>query len=410
MSDALKQLIEKRATTWEGYQEILARASDETGFSAEDASALDAAESDITRLSGDIERLERAAKLDGKFSAIDAGQTPETQTPPSDAAKRYEDAFSSFVRRGLNDLKPEDRDLLANAYTEFRAQGVATDAAGGYLVPEGFRLKLQETLKAFGGVREVAEKITTSSGNDLPWPTMDDTGNVGAYIAENTQVTEQDVVVGQKKLQAHVLTSKIVRVSFQLLQDDAFDVDSWLPRKLGERIGRAEAIEFTTGDGVDNPEGVQPTAAIGKTGATGQTASVIYDDLVDLVHSVDPAYRNERVRFMLHDLTIAAIRKIKDSTSQPIWQPGMQAGQPSALLGYPLTVNNNMPVMAANARSILFGDFFSGYVVRDVRDVQMLRLTERYADFLQVGFLGFARNDGRIQDAGAYKAYRNSAT
>ncbi len=410
MSDALEQLIEKRATAWEGYQEILARASDETGFSAEDAAALDKAEADIAKYGQDIGRLERAAKLDGKFSAVDAGQTPETQTPQSDAAKRYEEVFGAFVRRGMTDMKPEEREIMAEAYTELRAQGVATGAAGGFLVPQGFRLKLQETLKFFGGMRQVAEGIDTDSGNDLPWPTNDDTANVGAILAENTAATEQDTTLGQKTLKAYMYTSKLVRVSYQLLQDAAFDVESWLPRKLGERIGRIHNTHFTTGTGASQPEGVQTNAATGKTGATGQTTSIIYDDLVDLVHSVDVAYRSERARFMTHDLSVAKFRKLKDSQGQPLWQPSVQTGQPDTLLGHGVVVNNDIPVMAASVKSVLFGDFFLGYVIRDVTDVQLLRLEERYADFLQVGFLAFARADGLPQDTASYKAYANSAT
>jgi HK97 family phage major capsid protein len=206
-------------------------------------------------------------------------------------------------------------------------------------------------------------------------------------------------------------TSKLVRVSLQLLQDSAFDMESWLARKLGERIGRAQNAHFTTGTGTAQPEGVQTNATIGKTGTTGQTTSVTYDDLIDLIHSVDPAYRSSgRARFMLNDATLGAARKLKDSQNRPLWEPSVQVGVPDSLLGYGYTINQDMPVMAADAKSILFGDFFAGYLIRDVRDVQLLRLAERYADYLQVGFLAFSRADGAPQDAAAIRAYRNSAT
>jgi HK97 family phage major capsid protein len=202
----------------------------------------------------------------------------------------------------------------------------------------------------------------------------------------------------------------MVKVSFQLLNDSAFDLGAFLPRKFGQRLGRAVNAHFTNGTGGGTqPTGLIPNLVVGKTGTTGQTLSVIYDDLIDLIHSVDPAYRGN-ARFMLNDLSVRVVRKIKDSTGQPIWQPGMQNGVPDSLLGYPLTVNQDVPVMAANAKSIAFGDFQQAYVIRQVQGVQTMRFDERFADALQVGFLAFARYDGNVDDAGAAKLYQNSAT
>lgn len=388
-------------------------------------------------LLADIEQRDRGIRIleaqvreaDAATASPPAGGAPdpaETRSGAGDgsetrdgvAAADYARAFGEFLRHGMGGVEAEHRAILRKGFVdgkELRAQGVATGTAGGYFVPVGFRNKIVDAMKAFGQVRNVAEVITTETGNDLPWPTADDTANVGAILAENTQVTEQDVVLGQATLGAYTYTSKLVRVSLQLLQDSAFDIESWLSRKLGERISRATNAHFTTGTGTAQPDGVVTSATIGKTGATGQTLTVIYNDLVDLIHSIDPAYRNERSRWMSHDLSLATIRKIRDDSGgaglgRPIWEPSAQLGVPDSLLGYPIEPNNDMPVMAANAKSILFGDFFTAYVVREVLGVQMLRLEERYADFLQVGFLAFMRTDGTLQDAGAVKAYRNSAT
>lgn len=384
-------------------------------------------------LLADIEKRDRAIKiLEAQVREADsaaASQAPavdpteartgdEPETRDGVAARDYAAAFSGFLRHGMSGIEAEQKTVLRQGYIdgkEFRAQGVATGAAGGYFVPIGFRNKIVEALKAFGAVREVAEVITTETGNQLPWPTNDDTANVGAILAENTAVTEQDVILGQATLDAYTYTSKLVRVSLQLLQDSAFDVETWLARKLGERIGRATNAHFTTGTGTAQPDGIVTGSTIGKTGVAGQTLTVIYNDLVDLVHSVDPAYRNERSTFMAHDLSLAIVRKLRDDSGgaglgRPLWEPSVQIGQPSTLMGYPIVANNDMPVMAANAKSILFGDFFTAYVVREVLGIQMLRLEERYADFLQVGFLSFMRTDGTTQDATAVKSYRNSAT
>lgn len=413
----LQTLLDQRATAWAAAQDFQNRAASDADLSAEDRAAWDAALADVERLSQDIEREERHARL----SSVDYSQivtasqdADDEQHGGTDRAAAYADAWRSWMREGSADLTSEERTTLRSGWVdgrELRAQGVATGAAGGYTVPAPFRAQLIETMKWYGSMRDVAEVITTETGATLPWPTNDDTANVGAILAENTQVTEQDVTIGTNDVGAYMYTSKLVRVSLQLLNDSAFNLESWLAGVLGRRIGRAQNAHFTTGTGTAQPEGIQTNAAVGKTGTTGQTTSVIYDDLIDLIHSVDPAYRNSgRSAFMLNDATLGAARKLKDSQQRPLWEPSVQAGVPDSLLGYRYVINQDMPVMAANAKSILFGDFRAGYLIRDVQDVQMLRLAERYADYLQVGFLAFARTDGTPQDTAAYKAYRNSAT
>jgi len=413
----LKDLLDQRASAWDKAQEFQNRAAAAAELSAEDRSAWDAALADVERLSTDIEREERHARLSNVdySQVIDATkENDEERHGGPDRAAAYADAWRSWMRDGSTELSGEERTTLRTGWVdgkELRAAGVATGAAGGYMVPAPFRAQLIETMKFYSSMRDVAQVITTATGATLPWPTNDDTANVGAILAENTQVTEQDVTIGTNDVGAYMYTSKLVRVSLQLLNDSAFDLESWLAGVLGRRIGRIQNTHFTTGTGSSQPEGVQTNATIGKTGATGQTTSVTYDDLIDLIHSVDPAYRNSgRAQFMLADGTLAAARKLKDGQNRPLWEPSVQVGVPDGLLGYKYTINTDMPAMAANAKSILFGDFFTGYLIRDVQDVQMLRLAERYADYLQVGFLAFARTDGTPQDTAAYKAYRNSAT
>jgi HK97 family phage major capsid protein len=213
-----------------------------------------------------------------------------------------------------------------------------------------------------------------------------------------------------RKLKAHIYSSKMVKVPLTLLQDGAFDMESWLPRKLGERIGRRAARSWITGTGVDEPEGILSNIRVGRLGANGQTTSIIYDDLLDLEHSIDPAYRNDRCRFVLHDQSLKALRKLKDTQGHPLWLPVPTAGFPATVNGWPYKIDNSMPQMGVSAKSILFGDFYAGYVVRSVRAVQTMRLAERYAEFLQVAFFGWSRMDGAIQDPNAICVYQNSAS
>lgn len=408
----LQTLIDRRANTWSEYQGVLARSNDD-GFSAEDRQSLDRMDAELRELGEDIERIERAEALDARLGVIDRSGVPEgAGGDGADAEARYAEAFGAWVRSGPAGIDPGLRSVLEGGFvnsSELRALGAATGAAGGFTIPEGFRAVLTETMKFFSSMVGVANIIETDTGNDLLWPTNDDTTNEGTYLGENTVLTELDTTFTTKTLKAWTINSRIIRVAIQLIQDSAFDIDAFLPRKLGERIARRANRAFTVGTGTNEPEGVQTNAVIGKTGATGQTTSITYDDLVDLEHSVDIAYRNERARFMLHDLSLAKARKLKDTQGRPLWEPSLQVGAPSLLNGRGYIVNNDMPAMAASAKSVLFGDFNAGYIIRQVRARQAMRLTERYADFLQVGFLAFERHDGKPDDAAAIRAYANSA-
>lgn len=317
------------------------------------------------------------------------------------------DHMTTDLRSGLT---PEFRQFIKSGHDgEIRAQGVATGASGGYLVPEGFRNDLVTRMKEYGGVRRVADVVTTESGNDLPFPTVDDTSNSGGILAENTQMTEQDVTLATKTLGAYMYTSKMVRVSLQLLQDSAFDLDSWLARALAERIARAQNTHFTTGTGTSQPTGIVTGATVGVTAATGGTTTVTYDNLIDLITSVDSAYWNN-AKWMMNVSTLSTIRKVKDADNRPLVEPDVQAPGPGRLLGFPIEINPDMASPAASAVPLLFGDFEQGYVIRDVRQVEVLRFNERYGDYLQVGVTAFHRSDGIVRDAYAYRAFQNSAT
>lgn len=408
MSARLTKLREERASVWEEMKPLL---DDESG---EARTKYEACEKRLDDLTGEIERVERHEAREAEFARVDRSAIPEQRTEEApDTEADYRAAFELWTRYGNVDLSSEQRAVLRTGFVdgrELRAQGVGTTTAGGYLVPAQFRNKLVETLKYYSGVRQVAEVITTDNGASLPWPTNNDTANVGAILAENTQVTEQDLVLGQASIDVYMYTSKLVRVSLQLIQDSAIDIEEFLPRKLGERIGRAQNAHFTTGTGTAQPQGIV-TGATATQAAAGNTTSIPYVTFVDGLAAIDPAYLNGgNLAWMTSQAGLASARKLLDSQNRPLWQPSLQAGQPDLFLGHPVVLNNDMPAPAASAKSWLFGDFRAAYLVRDVTGVQTLRLDERYADFLQVGFLGFQRSGGMVQDASAIRALQNSAT
>jgi HK97 family phage major capsid protein len=233
---------------------------------------------------------------------------------------------------------------------------------------------------------------------------------VGALLADLRVLGEQDATLGENELGAYTFTSKLVRVSWQLLDDSAFDLPTFLARKLGERIGRAQAPYLVSGTGTSQPTGLVTNATAGVTGAVSATAAITYDNLIDLEHSVDPAYRESpRTRYVLSDGALKLIRKLKDADDRPLWVPVPAPGFPATINGFPYTVDNSMAAPAPDGRSIIFGDVFAGLIVRVVQGIQMVRLNERYADFLQTGFFGFARMDCVPDDTAAVKAFVHGA-
>lgn len=408
------ELRRERAGIVKQMNDVLDRAkSEKRELSAEENIQVDRIIADESELRSKIERLEKAEdaikSLEGHENRFKADEMEKKQ------GNEYRDVFKKWVMGGTSFLNQEERQILAKNIQkpedgETRALSATTGTAGGYTVPQGFYDQIIEAMKWFGGMRNVSNVLSTDSGNALPIPTTNDTSNVGELLAESTQAATQDVPFGQTTLNAYKFSSKMILVPIELLQDSAFDVEAFLAKKLGERIGRINNQLFTTGTGTSQPQGVVTAAVSGKVGATGQTTAVTYDDFIDLEHSVDIAYRNG-AKFMFHDQTLKAVKKLKDSQGRPLWLPGLAFKEPDTINGYGFQVNNDMAQMAANAKSMLFGDF-SNYWIRDVKAIQVVRFNEKFMDYGQVGFLAFSRADGKLINAGgnpiAY--YANSAT
>lgn len=409
-----QDLRTQRANLWDQMQEVMAEA-EKNGWSGELEQKYDRLEKDLDSKGDEIARQERFENLSTQLNKVDrSGVVPPEDADPTgdEPAKGYTDAFARWMKVGVNGLDFEDRKVLQSGFVKDdsirNAAGVGTGAAGGYAVPPAFRAKIIEQMKFMAVMRQLAEVITTDTGADLPWPTVDDTANEGAILGENTQDTEQDVSFGQASIGAYTYTSKIVRVSLQLLNDNAFDLEGWLSRTLAARIARIQNRHFTVGTGTGQPDGVVTSAPVGVT-AAGATA-ITYDELVDLTESIDAAYlETGNAGFMFSQATRKVFRKLKDGQQRPLWEPSVQAGTPDQLMGYSYRLNNYMAAPAISAKTVLFGDIREGYLIRDVSDFALLRLSERYADFLQVGFLGFQRSDGTLQNGSAVRTLQQAA-
>lgn len=313
-------------------------------------------------------------------------------------------------------LKGGDKALTAQDWADIRAtMSTTTGSEGGYTVQTDIAKTVADALKEYGGIRNVATVIQTEMGNPMSFPTSNGTSEVGELIPENTSATGQDPAFGTLSLNVFKFSSKVIAVPIELLQDSSVDIEAFVLKRITDRLGRITNQMFTTGTGTAQPRGIVTAATSGVVGATGQTTSITYDDLIDLVHSVDPAYRmSSQCGFMLHDTTMREIRKLKDDSGRPAFLPGYDGladAMPDTILGYPVTINQDMPVMAANAKSVLFGDF-SRYYVRDVLQNTLHRFEDSaYAKLGQVGFLAWARSGGNLIDVGgAIKYYQNAAT
>lgn len=410
MSSRVLELRERRQKLWDDMKELLDSAErNNRDMSSEENESWEKRNAELEEITREIENREKAEKLEERLAA----PQPEPQVNGHRAAPprptvTYESAFKAYLRGGQRNLdNAQIRILNDNVPEEIRALST-TGTAGGYMIPQAFLNDMVRVMKAFGAVQRVARTITTESGASMPFPSVNDTANVGAILGENTQVAEQDVAWTQKTLGAFMYTSKLVRVSYQLMQDSAFDVEGELRDMLGERIARIQNTHFTTGAGTTEPTGLVTGGTVGVTAAAA--TAITSDEIINLVHSVDPAYRQSgRARFMLNDAVLATIRKLKDGNDNYIWQPSMQAGVPDSLFGYPVEVNQAMAAPAIDAKPVAFGDFYEGYLIRTVRGFQLLRMDERYADYLQVGFLGFSRADGLVRNAAAYRVLQMAA-
>jgi HK97 family phage major capsid protein len=397
-------------------------------MTAEENASWDAMDKDQETLGADIARLLKQAQTEKELSGTAAPALSQINASAGKVSKEEEtrvaSVFSKYMRFGLEELDKDEQQLMRARFvtdkegSRIRAAQTVTTTGGGFLIPQGFSDQLDDAVKAFGGMFQAAYVFDTATGATFPWPTDNDTGNVGELLGINTTAALQDVTFGQVNFGAFKYSSKIVLVPIELLQDSYFDLNKFLALKLGQRIGRIANQHFTTGTGTGQPTGVVTGSTAGKVGLTGQTLTVIYDDLVDIVHAVDPGYRmNPTARFMLADSSLKVIKKIKDTTGRPLWMPYEGAvldpdkKNPDTIMGYQYTINQDMAAMAANAKSIVFGDF-DKYKIRRVMEMTLLRLTERYADVGQVGFLVFARYDGQLVDAGTHpiQYYQNSAT
>lgn len=413
----LAQLREQRNIEAKKAGELSGKYPADQRMPAAEAEKLDTILSSIESIDGEIGREDRLAKLaaDNPAAEHEAALNAAVREPGKQGEEAK--ALRAFLSGGVMNMAEADRArMLARQTPDIRAAMSTTTASeGGYTTSPEYQKSLEAAMKAFGGMRQVASVIRTATGTQMNFPTADATAEEGEIIGQNTAVTALDTAFGNATMDVFKYSSKKIALPFELVQDSFLDIEVYVQAIQGMRLGRIQNRHQTVGTGSGQPNGIVTASTSGKVGTTGQTLTVTYDDLVDLEHSVDPAYRIGNVGYMFHDSTLKVLRKLKDSQGRPIFVPGYETGNPGGapdrIMGRPITINQHMPVMAANAKSILFGQF-SKYLIRDVMDLTMFRMTDSAFTLLgQIGFVAFMRSGGNLIDVGgAVKYYANSAT
>lgn len=403
MTTTIQAQREKHAHLANQAKNLLAEKGSQT-WTADEQTQFDGIANQIDLVKAQISAIEKVREMEAEAYFENAAPAHGAKPDTVDAMA----AIGMYLRLG-NNVTPEQAMQIRNAMS------TTTPAEGGYTVPSFIESMVIDQMKAFGGMRDVSQIMTTAGGNPLSYPTSDGTSEVGEIVAENAAAASLDITFGTIAVNPYKYSSKKIALPVELIQDSAIDVVAFVTNRLATRLARITNTHYTVGTGSSQPFGVVGRAGTGKTGTTGQTLTMIYDDVVDLIHSVNVAYRMPGARFMLNDLSLAVLRKLKDTTGRPIWTPGdnegIADGIPGTICGYAYTVNNDVPVMAANAKSVLFGDF-SKYIIRDVANSTSLRRFDDSAFALngQVGFCGWQRTGGNLVDASAVKVYINSAT
>ncbi|MNE04845.1 Phage capsid family protein [compost metagenome] len=424
---SLTELQEKRGRLMTEARAALNEitANTDQARSAELEARHDAIMADFDRIEKNIEREERQAALEARFEerarkdreTKRPGSATEDRASGSDAGNElsYRSVFYKFIASGadLGSLEPEERAILkAGAQTgdEYRAQSSATGAAGGFTVPTELAEVLIKSMKAWGPMYDpgVTTEINTSSGAVMLLPTIDDTSGTATAHTQGADIVDDgsaDAVFAQKQLEAYVYDTKFIKFSMELAQDSIFNVEALLGDLLGERLGRLANAQLTVGTGTSAPNGVATASSLGKTAAS--VSAIASDELIDLVHSVDPAYRQApKVGFMFNDTTLAAIRKLKDGQGNYLWQMGdVTKGVPGALLGYRYEINQAVSNIATGNRTVLFGDF-GKYFVRKVGSPVIGVMRERF--WPNLGIAGYIRFDGELGDTAAIKHLRQA--
>lgn len=408
MSEMVKQLRDRRQNVWEQAKELADKVADENrafngdeegkwqGLNAE----LDALDS---RIKSVIEGEQRAKDIEDSFGKL-TGRPKDGNAPPAEDASKELRSFLSGQGGRVYDVKPD-------GFVDFRTLSKLTAAAGLNTVPTSFYHRLMAHLiEVAAMMRAGCTVLNTTSGENLQVPKTT-AHSTAAIIAEAGTITASEPTFGQLTLGAFKYGA-LIQVSTELVTDTGVDLEGYLAMQAGRALGNAFGANLVTGTGTGQPRGVTIDTTLGATSATGVTGAPSADNMMDLFYSVIAPYRDSaQCGWLMKDSTVGVVRKIKDTTGQYIWQPGLQAGAPDMLLGKPVYTDPGVAAPALNAKSIVFGDL-SQYFVRLAGGGIRFERSDDFAFGTDlVTFRALLRGDGALVDlTGAVKHFVGAAS
>ena len=377
----IQELIEARAKIWNETKAMLDSATD-GNLTPEQEAQYEENSRKIDDYTKKIDRLQHVAAVEAKLSA--PVNTPITNQPMSlkNKGKSFR-ATDAYKEAALTAIRTNFRNV-----SDVLEEGV--DENGGYLVPDEWDSRLIDVLTEQNVMRALGHTITTSGEHKI---NIAATKPAASWIEEGGEFKFGEATFGQKILDAHKLHVGI-KITDELLYDNAFDLETYIINEFGKAIGNAEEDAFINGDGDHKPFGLFHEKEGAERRVTTSGAKISADDLLDLIYALKRPYR-KNAAFLMNDSTIPALRKLKDANGQYLWQPSLQAGEPDRLLGYPLYTSQYAPEAAAGTACVAFGDF-SYYNIGDRGTRSFQELKELFAGNGMVGYLMKERVDGRL--------------
>lgn len=383
MSGKLKKLKEDRSSI---YTEIdnLRKQTDGRDMTVEERASWDKMIADHAAADTKVSDEERFLEIQRKQISARAN----VQATKNDDSQ-YRSAFTEYLVRGESGVSSESRAILESR------EGIS-GLAKGVITPSSIASEIEIALKEYGGMFEAGTLFTTSHGGDMTLPTINNTSSKATIIAEYGKSSMTPPAIGSQVIKAYTYRTPIVPLSLELLQDSAFQIEVVIANLLADSFYRGANEHLTTGTGTNQPKGLITCAV--DSGVAAAESALTFDNVMDLVSSVDNAY-GKNGKFMLNQTTLYALAKIKDTDGQYLWRDSLSSSIGATLLGKNYIINNDVSGIGEGNTSLLFGDL-SKYKIRLVKDINILRLNELLAEWLSIGIMGFARLDGMLLDAG----------
>ncbi|USD68131.1 phage major capsid protein [Vibrio sp. SCSIO 43136] len=391
----LAQLLQKR-NNMASEMRALAEERGENKWTDEQKTDWDARNQALEDIDAQIKVETDLQAADERSLNLQNNEERQLDDEQGDDEARQIQLITEYVAHGYNGMSQESRQLLK----ELRANTTTPDAKGGYTVPKLFRNRVVETMKQFGGLSNIATIMNTESGNPISWPQTNGTAELGEMVGETDKATDQDITFGNVQLGAKKASSKIIKISNELLTDTGIDILGLIARRCGQRIGRLEAQQLINGDGTgNNIKGLYKQAQVGYSAV--KDSKLIWDSFLELKHGVDPAYRNG-AQWLFNDSTLKGLKLMKDTLGRPIWLPDVAGKTPGTIDGDSYQIDPAMDDWGNGKKPVSYGDH-TAVQIRRVNGMGLRRLDELYAESDMVAFLMFYRFDMVLEDLAAVK-------